>query len=397
MKAARLVLPPLLVIATASTGRAESYVPEEPEELDLLIVVDTSAGMADELAALAPQLGALVEQLSAELTNYDDLAPSLHVGVVSADLGAGPHALPGCVAGGDGAAFVAPFLYRNVSGWGDVDQNFEGSLAEAVADMVPTAADGCVVQQPLAAARRALDGTVTDNVGFLRPTAALAVLVITNQEDCSTGDASLFDPAAPGPATSYRCAAQGWTCTPPIDGTPQAHAGCYVAAVSPLDNVWELHQAVRVTKGEPWRIAVGVVRGPSEPVAVVDGPAIAPSCGGDAPRAASPALRVDAYANLFDHRFVGSICEDTLGSFADAVRGAVSDPGPGDSDGGWSICDGGGWDDPQDAGDEGGFPGFGKGGGCATGGGDGGGVLLLLALGLLARRAKRKQGLAVDL
>ena len=401
MRRLRLLLPPLLVIAATGTGRAESYVPEAGEELDLLIVVDSSPGMADELGALAPQIAALVADISADFTNDDGVDLSLHVAVVTADLGAGSHPLAGCALDGDGAKLQAApatcngptgrFLSREVSAWGEVDANYSGTLAEAVDCMIPRAADGCVVQQPLAAARRALDGTVTDNLGFLRPTAALAILVVSNQEDCSTGSAeTLFDPAASdaGPATSYRCAAQGWTCSPPIDGTAQAHTGCYVAAASPLSDLVELQAGIRETKSEPWRIAVGVVRGPSEPVAVAAGPAIAPSCGGDAPRAGSPGLRLDAYANLFDHRFVASVCEDALDPFRDAVHAAVYDPGPPpDGDAGYGWCDGG--FGGQDAGDEGGFP-FEGDGGCSSGGAGGTRTaLILLALMLFRPRSGR--------
>lgn len=405
MRRLRLLLPPLIVIATASTGRAESEAPPPPPiEIDLLIVVDTSPGMAEELAVFAPQIGGLVGEI-ARSTSEDFQETSLHVGVVTADLGAGPHALAGCVSGGDGARFApAPatcngptdlFLRHTRSDWGDLDRNYSGTIEEAVDCMIPRVADGCVVQQPLAAANRALDGTVTDNLGFLRPGAALAVLIVTHQEDCSTTDpTTLFDPAS-GPVTSYRCAAQGWTCSPPIDGSTQAHTGCYVAAASPLTAPYEAHLALRQVKSEPWRIAVGVLRGPSEPVATVAGPAIAASCGGGTPRTASPALRVDAFANLFDHRSIGSVCEDLLNPFQDAVYAAANDTGPGpDGDAGHGFCDGGGWG--VDSG-EGTFP-F-QGDGCSAGGGAGtGAIVILLGLPLLlARRAKRKERLAVDL
>lgn len=353
----RLLLPPLLVMGSASAGRAESAPPPPaPEAIDLLIVVDTSAGMTEERTALAAVIGSMVEDISSSFPNEYGYGASLHVGVITADLGAGPHALPGCVAGGDGAALRAipaagctgptgAFVSREVDEWGNLTRNFDGELGDAVACIVPRELDGCVVQQPLAAARRALDGTVTDNVGFLRPDATLAILIVTNQEDCSTDDpATLFDPAAAGPATSYRCAAQGWTCSPPIDGTPQTHASCYVAAMSPLSATYDLHTAIRAVKSEPWKIAVGVLRGPAAPVVTAAGPEIAATCGAGTGRAASPALRVDELAGLFDHSALGSVCEDITEPFELAVQAAANDPGPGpDGDAGHGWCDGGGW------------------------------------------------------
>jgi hypothetical protein len=409
MRRSVLLLSPLLVMAAGRAGRAESWVPPPGAELDLLVVVDSSPAMAEERAALAPALGALVEQVARDLESDHGVGLSLHVGLVTADLGAGPHALPGCVPGGDGGRLRAvasgdcagptgAFVVREVDEWGGEIRNFEGELGDAVACIVPRELDGCVVQQPMAAARLALDGTVTDNIGFLRPTAALAILVVSNQEDCSAADAATFFDPASGAVTSYRCAAQGWTCTPPIDGTPQSHTGCYPAAGAPLIAPFDLTSAVSAVKSEPWRIAVGVLRGPAEPVHVTAGPAIAPSCGAGAPIAASPALRIDAFAGLFAHAWLGDLCGGDLNPFRDAIYAAIHDPGPApDGDAGVGWCDGG-WSDTHDAGDEGGFP-FGGGGGCSAGGGGGLGAALILLglLRLLARGAQREQRLAVDL
>jgi hypothetical protein len=50
--------------------------------------------------------------------------------------------------------------------------------------------DGCGYEQSLEAMYRALDPAV--NPGFIRDDAALAVLFITDEDDCSARDTSLY-------------------------------------------------------------------------------------------------------------------------------------------------------------------------------------------------------------
>lgn len=56
---------------------------------------------------------------------------------------------------------------------------------------------GCAIEQPLEAAKRALDNHRTDNKGFNRQTSVLAVIFITDEDDCSVQLAkrSLLNPA----------------------------------------------------------------------------------------------------------------------------------------------------------------------------------------------------------
>ena len=48
----------------------------------------------------------------------------------------------------------------------------------------------------LEAMRLALDPATTENAGFLRENSALAIILLTDEDDCSARDPLLFDPEA---------------------------------------------------------------------------------------------------------------------------------------------------------------------------------------------------------
>src|SRR5690606_21225427 len=72
-----------------------------------------------------------------------------------------------------------------------------GCLAQAVG------IEGCGFEQPLLSAARALE---RGDAGFPRADALLAVLVLTDEEDCSLGDPSAFFSTVPsGAAINVHC------------------------------------------------------------------------------------------------------------------------------------------------------------------------------------------------
>lgn len=176
-------------------------------DVDLLIVVDDSGSMVEEQASLRAQIPLLVERLTSPPTGADG-APlynpvaSLRVAVVTTDLGTSGVELAHGAAGGCGidSAFgvwgrdaaartdgsCAPFA-------GPVARYQEGDDAAAFAAGVGCLAEagtsGCGFEQPLSAGSRLLDRGLTD---FARPDALLAVLVLSDEEDCSLGDADAF-------------------------------------------------------------------------------------------------------------------------------------------------------------------------------------------------------------
>jgi len=248
-------------------------------EIDVLLVIDNSPGMADKQKLFAQTLGSLLPSL--EVLDY-------HIGVVTTDVGSWtapnrPFAtpFPGCdsFAGDDGKLQVEACLDR---------KNLSAAAARACSDLcrdrrflpangarfitnrsgqknVPEAMEidpvtgwpidrgpqyalqcmalvgdsGCALVSPLEAMKRALDGHLAENSGFLRPNAMLAVVIVTDKEDCSVSNTrradsdprsrncTIVDDNAPldcfNPA--FRCLARGLRCDQPI-GTTGAKSGC---------------------------------------------------------------------------------------------------------------------------------------------------------------------------
>ncbi len=146
---------------------------------DILVVVDSSPAMAPHADRVALQLGKLFSQLA----RFGD--PDWHLGVVASDLG-GPER-----SGGDDGVFRsdglvgAPFLIE----WRHLDNrhtaNYEGGLADAFARLATVGTSGSARQQPLAAARRALEQQ--RNAGFRRDDANLIIVIVSAGDDASSG------------------------------------------------------------------------------------------------------------------------------------------------------------------------------------------------------------------
>ncbi len=180
--------------------------------------------------------------------------PNLHIAVVTADMGApGDQVGQGgaCTATGDAAVFQnrARGLCTDttltsgatfVSDDGGGNSNFTGQLSSVLQCIALVGDSGCGIPQPLAAMDHALgadnvvNGAPTPpaaNAGFLRPEAYLAVVFLSNQDDCSApantqlfslngGQQNLTNPL--GPLTNYRCNQFGHLCKDPAAQNPSA-------------------------------------------------------------------------------------------------------------------------------------------------------------------------------
>jgi hypothetical protein len=161
--------------------------------IDILFVIDNSETMFQEQAALAGAFGTLIqaiEGLDPPLKNY-------RIGVISTDIGAGPYTFAGtstCHEGGDdGVLQHAP----NGAGCPDSLPLFltgpHQDLERDFACMARLGTEGCGFEQPMEAALRALKDQPA-NDGFLRINAPLAIIFISDEDDCSAWDTRLFDP-----------------------------------------------------------------------------------------------------------------------------------------------------------------------------------------------------------
>src|SRR5262249_41604002 len=135
----------------------------------------------------------------------------------------------------------------------------------------------------LASVLRALgaDGSPapTQNAGFLRANAYLAVVLITNEDDCSAPpDSHLYDPASRlvsdplGPQSSYRCNEFGHLCNgqrPPRTpaGTTEL-TGCVSAEDGTLLKVSDAAARLKALKADPRMVLVASIAGPPSPYVV---------------------------------------------------------------------------------------------------------------------------------
>lgn len=202
-------------------------------ELDLLLVVDTSASMTEEQALLANELPRIARILASGDRDGDGIQDfpaiaSLQVGIVTTDIGAsGESSVPTCSAWGDDgllrtdsanagcAASYAPIHRFDASSSLTPDD-----FAADVACVSVAGAGGCGFEQQLEATLLAISpsaptdytaagwqpasfvGTRTGrgdgaNVGLVRDDSILAVLEITDEDDTSVRDAGLFVQADP--------------------------------------------------------------------------------------------------------------------------------------------------------------------------------------------------------
>jgi hypothetical protein len=141
--------------------------------------------------------------------------------------------------------------------------------------------DGCSVEQPLAALARALDGDVAVNAGFVRAEAALGVVVVGGDDDCSVIDPGFFADDGSGDALDFRCFREGVRCEGD-DVTSGAQHGCAPRASSQtLADVDDHARLVTRLKADPDAVVVAAVVGDPDRVAIADaagGLAVAPAC-----------------------------------------------------------------------------------------------------------------------
>ncbi|HEY4240031.1 MAG TPA: hypothetical protein VGM88_09460 [Kofleriaceae bacterium] len=131
-----------------------------------------------------------------------------------------------------------------------------------------TGMNGCGFEQHLRAVSRAL--TSDANVGFRRPDAALAVIVVADEDDCSLLDPQFLtsDSTTLGPLDSFRCTKFGVTCDQSLD-----EIGTKSNCKPDTTSVWLQSPQVtldllRSLQPNPGSLAVSMLVGPTEPFAI---------------------------------------------------------------------------------------------------------------------------------
>jgi hypothetical protein len=156
----------------------------ENNQLDILFVVDDTSAIAPYATALA---NGLVE-MAAVLRGLPDV-PSLHVGFVPTSVCADAASSRGAECG-----LPSPIQYLRSETCRQVT-NFAGTLDSAFSCLGDFGESGCAPAQPFAAIERTLSQPLPGWEGFLRPTAQLAIVVLTASEDAS-GPAAAPDPVS---------------------------------------------------------------------------------------------------------------------------------------------------------------------------------------------------------
>ena len=279
---ARLALGLGLLAASCAQGKgelpAESVPPlatdspsASPGDLDVLFMIDNSSSMTVMQQKLATQIPGFITALQSLPLGL----PNIHIAVVSSDMGApgdltsaiqctpkgdqgifrdgassppadaggggfadAGHGTGNGTGGGTGTGTGAPgctgaslnggaTFISNVGGVA----NYTGDLPSLLSCMTQLGDQGCGFENQLASVARALgaDGAPApaQNAGFLRPGADLAVIFLTNEDDCSApsntklyslggSSQNLSDPL--GPVANYRCNSFGHLCVDPAAG-----------------------------------------------------------------------------------------------------------------------------------------------------------------------------------
>jgi hypothetical protein len=244
---------------------------ESPErEVDILFVIDNSPSMDPKQTALAANFPKMIQVLQ-NLPDPSDPSgtgvslPDVHIGVISSDMGAGSDNIGGNCSRvlGDRGLLWGNDTYNpiasvagppnngcglnpgerwitdvaNANGVGR-STNYTGNLTDVFSCLAKAVGvNGCGYEHQLQSVRMALNPqqvncdrngqNCTDinieNVGFLRPKAYLAIVLITDEDDCSAPVAdtssesfgnndSMFLQRPMGEAASLKCAARGHVC-----------------------------------------------------------------------------------------------------------------------------------------------------------------------------------------
>jgi hypothetical protein len=309
--------------------------------LDLLIVFDTAPYEFECNASWGADFYALTERLKTL-----GVPVSVHIGIIDADLPTGEFEPIGCPLGGHhgvlqntpslyctsdptaGGVLVDPadrFLRWSPTDTGD-EANFTGDVSSAIycyaGGLAPS---NCGLVSIFGSMRGALEGcnvaggcTQPLNEGFLRPEAALAVVIISQADDCSLpADSLLFDSSDAGVRLGpygSRCLEYGILCGgQPVgyDGGPRSD--CAPGNVDP-DPRYQLVQIADVVgflqglKDDPSRVYVAVIGGPPAPVTIDANvyPSPEPTCTGTGPGTcyfeARPGIRLAALIEVLGSR-----------------------------------------------------------------------------------------------
>ena len=311
--------------------------------IDILFVVDNSDSMREEQVNLANNFPRFIQVLD----GIEGGRPSIHLGVVSSDMGIPPYGAESCSGNGDDGLLQntprttgcnapkngARFLEDIALTGGGRQTNYDGNLEDAFSCIAQLGTSGCGLEQHLASMKRALDGSVPANDGFVRDGAYLAIIIMGDEDDCSARDNSVFNPSRDldninsplGVFASYRCTEFGVTCDG-LSSLPRAagdYQSCQPRGDSYLYHPQYFVDFLRQRKVDPNLLIAAAIVGNPTPLGVFindkGAPTLKNSCV-SANGKADPGVRQKYFVDQFGTQgtFV-SICQDNFDDALDQI------------------------------------------------------------------------------
>jgi hypothetical protein len=345
----------LLCLAMLATGCPDrSLAPSEPvaatvfskdipveANLDVLFVIDDSGSTRDKQQVFATNYKNFV----AKLAEFPSGLPNLHLGVITSSIDVGRN-VGGAVchpaSGTNGALINAPrdpratcaspttdrFLADLGAPGGGRTVNYTGSLPDALSCISSVGDGGCGFESPLEAIRRALDGSRPENAGFLRRGALLAVVILTDEDDCSADPQLFAQTPVADDSRDFTCALAAYQCDPAMSAIGM-HAGCRVRHDGFMHDPRDYASFLIGLKG-PAGVAVALVAGDPTPniatgeltTPIRQSVAVLPSCSATINGTLTigrPALRLDEFRGVFgDRGLFRTVCQaDYSGALSD--------------------------------------------------------------------------------
>ncbi|MGE5182905.1 MAG: hypothetical protein ACM31C_12615, partial [Acidobacteriota bacterium] len=244
------------------------------DDLDLLFVIDNSASTSDKQTLFVQNFPSFV----AALDGFPGGRPNLHLGVVTTtvDIGASNFG-PGCPSpdpNDNGLLVNTPrvatgcsgpsgrFISDIASSTGGRTTNYTGTLSDAFSCIAQVGATGCGFEAQLEGMKRALDSSRPENAGFRRTSANLAIVILTDEDDCSAADPALFGLGSDSGPGDFRCQPlYAYSCDQPISAAGSgSYTNCTVRTGSYLRDPAYYYQFL-TTLADPANLYVAVIGG----------------------------------------------------------------------------------------------------------------------------------------
>lgn len=256
-------------------------------DVDILFVIDNSASTTDKQTIFAANFKNFVAALDAFPTGR----PNLHIGVINTTVDIGTNAFgSGCPSPDpkdDGLLQNTPHVMNTTAPTGrfisDIKDangvrqvNYTGTLEDELSTIAQVGASGCGFEAPLEAVKRALDpngGVAALNKGFLRDGAYLAIVFLTDEDDASVKDNSVFsldlshDDFRVQPLFAYQC---DQTISATVPGT---YTNCKPRTNSYLQDP-AFYSTFLAGVKDPAQMVVAVIAGPPPGLKTNDNPAL---------------------------------------------------------------------------------------------------------------------------